>query len=104
VTLSPSRPASPADASSRSPADSDASDRLEQLLDGASPEGHPSQFDFPASAPAANPVFYRTYSRRRPHGRESWSDVAERSLRGLRRLGQLNDEEVALLHRMQLEQ
>ena len=104
MTLSPSRPASPADASSRSPADSAASDRLEQLLDGASPEGHPSQFDFPASAPAANPVFYRTYSRRRPHGRESWSDVAERSLRGLRRLGQLNDEEVALLHRMQLEQ
>jgi ribonucleotide reductase class II len=101
VTLSPSRPA---DASSRGQSDSDASDRLEQLLDGVSPEGHPPQLDFPATAPAANPVFYRTYSRRRPQGRESWSDVAERSLSGLRTLGQLNDEEVALLRRMQLEQ
>ena len=61
-------------------------------------------FDFPATAPAANPVFYRTYSRRGPAGRESWSDVAERSLEGLRRLGQLDDTEVELLRRMQLQQ
>ena len=57
--------------------------------------------DFPITAPAANPVFYRTYSRRTPDGRESWSQVGERNLNGLRRLGHLNDEEVALLARMQ---
>jgi len=60
--------------------------------------------DFPPSAPAANPVFYRTYSRKLEAGRESWSQVAERNLGGLRRLGQLNDDEVNLLRRMQLEQ
>ena len=57
--------------------------------------------DFPATAPAANPVFYRTYSRKTPSGRESWSQVGARNLEGLRQLGNLNDEEVALLARMQ---
>ncbi|WP_254927162.1 ribonucleoside-triphosphate reductase, adenosylcobalamin-dependent [Cyanobium sp. T1B-Tous] len=60
--------------------------------------------DFPATAPAANPVFYRTYSRKTETGRESWYQVAERNLGGLRRLGDLNDEEVALLRRMQQQQ
>ena len=60
--------------------------------------------DFPATAPAANPVFYRTYSRKSDHGRESWHEVAERNLEGLRKLGHLNDEEVALLRRMQQQQ
>jgi len=60
--------------------------------------------DFPATAPAANPVFYRTYSRQTPQGRESWSQVAERNLEGLRRLGHLNDEEASLLRRMQMQQ
>ncbi|MFM8967312.1 MAG: ribonucleoside-triphosphate reductase, adenosylcobalamin-dependent, partial [Vulcanococcus sp.] len=60
--------------------------------------------DFPATAPAANPVFYRTYSRKTPQGRESWHQVAERNLEGLRKLGHLNAEEVALLRRMQQEQ
>ena len=60
--------------------------------------------DFPATAPAANPVFYRTYSRQTPQGRESWGEVAERNLEGLRRLGHLNAEEVTLLRRMQLQQ
>jgi ribonucleotide reductase class II len=60
--------------------------------------------DFPATAPAANPVFYRTYSRQTPQGRESWGQVAERNLEGLRRLGHLNAEEVALLRRMQMQQ
>ncbi|MBD2422923.1 ribonucleoside-triphosphate reductase, adenosylcobalamin-dependent [Cyanobium sp. FACHB-13342] len=60
--------------------------------------------DFPATAPAANPVFYRTYSRKTETGRESWFQVAERNLGGLRRLGNLNDEEVALLRRMQQQQ
>ena len=59
--------------------------------------------DFPATAPAANPVFYRTYSRKTPSGRESWSQVGARNLVGLRQLGNLNDAEVALLARMQAE-
>nr|WP_231598339.1 MULTISPECIES: ribonucleoside-triphosphate reductase, adenosylcobalamin-dependent [unclassified Synechococcus] len=60
--------------------------------------------DFPATAPAANPVFYRTYSRKTATGRESWHEVAERNLAGLRSLGNLSDEEVSLLRRMQQEQ
>ena len=59
--------------------------------------------DFPATAPAANPVFYRTYSRHRSTGRESWSEVGRRNLGGLETLGQLTSEEVALLARMQAE-
>ncbi|MCS5691708.1 ribonucleoside-triphosphate reductase, adenosylcobalamin-dependent [Cyanobium sp. FGCU-6] len=60
--------------------------------------------DFPATAPAANPVFYRTYSRKTPGGRESWQQVSERNLGGLQRLGHLSDDEVELLRRMQREQ
>jgi ribonucleotide reductase class II len=60
--------------------------------------------DFPATAPAANPVFYRTYSRKLPAGRESWHQVAERNLDGLRKLGHLNVDEVTLLRRMQQQQ
>ena len=68
------------------------------------PDRAPGAGDFPATAPAANPVFYRTYSRQTPQGRESWGQVAERNLEGLRRLGHLNGEEVALLRRMQMQQ
>ena len=63
-----------------------------------------SNGDFPESAPAANPVFYRTYSRRLPRGRESWSEVGERNRAGLLKLGGLNSEEMVLLARMQAEQ
>ena len=59
--------------------------------------------DFPATAPAANPVFYRTYSRRIPEGRESWAQVGQRNLEGLRKLGNLNQQELDLLARMQAE-
>ncbi|HGY5558642.1 MAG TPA: ribonucleoside-triphosphate reductase, adenosylcobalamin-dependent [Prochlorococcus sp.] len=59
--------------------------------------------DFPANAPAANPVFYRTYSRRTSSGRESWNQVRTRNLEGLRQLGMLSDEEVELMARMQAE-
>ena len=59
--------------------------------------------DFPISAPAANPVFYRTYSRRTPGGRESWSQVGQRNLSGLQKLGDLSQEEVDLMARMQAE-
>ena len=62
------------------------------------------QGDFPATAPAANPVFYRTYSRKTATGRESWKQVVERNLAGLKSLGQLNDEEIDLMRRMQLRQ
>ena len=70
----------------------------------AEPAGQQRCFGaFPASAPAANPVFYRTYSRRMAEGRESWAQVGDRNLGGLRKLGQLSDAEVELLARMQHE-
>ena len=59
--------------------------------------------DFPATAPAANPVFYRTYSRRTPNGRESWSQVGSRNLDGLQKLGNLTEDELTLMARMQAE-
>ena len=59
--------------------------------------------DFPATAPAANPVFYRTYSRKTDQGRESWSKVGERNLQGLKKLGSLNEKEIELMARMQKE-
>ena len=73
---------------------------------GAAPGANPgpSQPTFASTAPAANPVFYRTYSRKTVAGRESWHEVAERNLGGLRKLGNLNEAEVALLRRMQEQQ
>ena len=50
--------------------------------------------DFPITAPAANPVFYRTYSRKLPTGRESWEQVNKRNLDGLKKLGGLNQVEI----------
>lgn len=64
----------------------------------------PVMTDFPASAPAAEAVFYRTYSRKGLQGRESWRDVVERNLRGLTAIGRLSPQEQALLRTMQLEQ
>jgi len=60
--------------------------------------------DFPITAPAANPVFYRTYSRKTPSGRESWQQVSERNLEGLRILGRLDLAEVEMIRRMQQRQ
>ncbi len=59
--------------------------------------------DFPSTAPAANPVFYRTYSRKVPSGRESWQEVSNRNLGGLEKLGALNKAELDLMARMQQE-
>ncbi len=59
--------------------------------------------DFPSTAPAANPVFYRTYSRKTSQGRESWGEVSDRNLEGLQKLGHLTGEEVKLMARMQSE-
>jgi ribonucleotide reductase, class II len=56
---------------------------------------------FPATAPAANPVFFRTYSRRTLSGRETWEQVGDRTLKALIELGKLTPEEAALIERMQ---
>lgn len=58
------------------------------------------QGDFPKTAPAANPVFFRTYSRRTTDGRESWEQVCDRTIGGLTQLGKLTPEETDLLYRM----
>ncbi|OZH52742.1 hypothetical protein AFK68_22375 [Hydrocoleum sp. CS-953] len=57
--------------------------------------------EFPETAPTANPVFYRTYSRKTETGRETWTEVCDRTINGLRKLGQLTAEETDLLYRMQ---
>lgn len=57
--------------------------------------------DFPETSPAANPVFYRTYSRRTPTGTESWQEVCDRTISGLAKLGKLTAQEIDLLWRMQ---
>ena len=78
--------------------------RLEELdPNGLSANSNQDPY-FPVTAPAANPVFYRTYSRKTPFGRESWQQVAERNLEGLRQLGQLDGQEVDLIRRMQQKQ
>lgn len=59
---------------------------------------------FPESAPAAYPVFFRTYSRREgamKNVRETWEQVCDRTLSGLIKLGDLTIEEATLLDRMQ---
>ncbi len=62
------------------------------------------QFDgqFPVSAPAANPVFYRTYSRKLSDDRrESWQQVSHRTIQGMTELGQFTPDERALVEKMQ---
>ncbi|MEY2978289.1 MAG: ribonucleoside-triphosphate reductase, adenosylcobalamin-dependent [Prochlorotrichaceae cyanobacterium] len=61
----------------------------------------PSNSVFPATAPAANPVFFRTYSRKTPKGRESWGEVCDRTLKGLVELGNLTPAEADLIHQQQ---
>jgi ribonucleotide reductase, class II len=59
---------------------------------------------FPEAAPAANPVFYRTYSRRgqkTDNLRETWDEVCDRTLGGIVQLGNLTAEEADLISRMQ---
>ncbi|HBE47417.1 MAG TPA: ribonucleoside-triphosphate reductase, adenosylcobalamin-dependent [Cyanobacteria bacterium UBA11369] len=56
---------------------------------------------FPETAPVANPVFFRTYSRRTANGRESWEEVCDRTLRGLVRLGKLTPQEADIIDEMQ---
>jgi ribonucleotide reductase, class II len=59
---------------------------------------------FPETAPAAYPVFFRTYSRRVEKAgsvRETWDEVCDRTLQGFIKLGNLTPEEAALIARMQ---
>ena len=58
---------------------------------------------FPDTAPAAYPVFFRTYSRMLRQHRETWDDVTNRSLEGLARLGQLRPDQVDLLRQQQVQ-
>jgi ribonucleotide reductase, class II len=58
---------------------------------------------FPETAPAANPVFFRTYSRRIEGGRETWEQVCDRTLRGLVELGKLTPDEAAIIEKTQKE-
>ncbi|BAY45780.1 hypothetical protein SAMD00079811_33870 [Scytonema sp. HK-05] len=57
---------------------------------------------FPETAPAANPVFFRTYSRRKEAGvRETWEQVCDRTLQAFITLGKLLPHEADILERMQ---
>ena len=55
--------------------------------------------NFPETAPVANPVFFRTYSRRTEEGRETWEQVRDRCISGLVKLGELTREEAQLLEK-----
>ena len=57
---------------------------------------------FPESAPAANPVFFRTYSRRGEAPiRETWDQVCDRTITSLINIGKLLPHEADILERMQ---
>ena len=61
--------------------------------------------DFPKTAPAAYPVFFRSYSRKTSSGkRENWREVSDRNLSGLKQLGNLTDQEMILMKEMQSNQ
>ena len=61
--------------------------------------------EFPQTAPAAYPVFFRSYSRKKSNGkRENWAEVGERNLSGLKELGNLSNEELNLMREMQRNQ
>ncbi|MEB3338958.1 MAG: ribonucleoside-triphosphate reductase, adenosylcobalamin-dependent, partial [Leptolyngbyaceae bacterium] len=55
---------------------------------------------FPPSAPAAYPVFFRTYSRKIDQHREDWLEVCDRATGGLAKLGKFTPAEAALVKRM----
>jgi ribonucleotide reductase, class II len=70
----------------------------------AAPSAQLCNGQFPPAAPAANPVFYRTYSRKLSETRrESWDEVCTRTIGGLVELGKLSPEEVALIEKEQRE-
>ena len=57
--------------------------------------------EFANYAPAANPVFYRTYSRQKEDGtRESFAEMSQRVVSGLSELGRFNEEETRLVQEL----
>ena len=77
-------------------------EQSKEELDPAEMTGSQVLSEFPATAPTAAPVFYRTYSRRRPDGsRETWSDVCDRTLADIARLGRFTPQERELVERLQ---
>ena len=50
---------------------------------------------FPALT--GDPVYFRTYSRFTPEGRERWADTVDRMIGGLDKLGNLTDQQRVLL-------
>jgi ribonucleotide reductase class II len=59
---------------------------------------------FSDKAPSANPVFFRTYSRRTESGyRETWDQVCDRTTKGTSEIGRLTPEETELIDRYQRE-
>ncbi len=80
--------------------------RLREILNGSSnfqQAATPPANQFPPNAPTANPVFYRTYSRRLGDRRESLEEVIQRTTQGLIKLGRLTPDEARLIERMQRE-
>ncbi|NJL97571.1 MAG: ribonucleoside-triphosphate reductase, adenosylcobalamin-dependent [Synechococcaceae cyanobacterium SM2_3_2] len=66
------------------------------------PTVKPTTHDFPDSAPTAQPVFYRTYSRRQEDlSRETWEEVCDRTVTDVAKLGQFTPAERDLVERMQ---
>lgn len=51
------------------------------------------------SAPSADPVFFRTYSRKIDAVREVWEQTCDRAVDGLVKIGRLTDEEQALIRK-----
>jgi ribonucleotide reductase class II len=65
-------------------------------------ERKPHIVTFPETAPTANPVFFRTYSRWKQTGvRETWEEVCNRTSVGLIELGKLLPKEADILERME---
>lgn len=62
-----------------------------------------SSGQFPETAPTANPVFFRTYSRRLNEQRETLEGVIDRTTAGLVKLGKLTPAETELIKKMQRE-
>lgn len=60
-----------------------------------------SKNPFPSSAPAANPIFYRTYSRMTDQGRETFEQVTDRTVSDISKLGKFTEEETQLVRKMQ---
>lgn len=61
--------------------------------------------EFRPTAPSANPVFYRTYSRRKPNGqRESFKEAMTRTINDISKVGKLSKKETKLIKEQALEQ